>query len=114
MPEAESALSFNAGAGSNNPEQVEAILTAKIRPFLDLLFNRAPVKLPENVPFPAFFRRELEQLDADIARGELGQHFHIDIAGRKITTKTGAAEHFLTFIDTFLEGFNEDGTGCRQ
>ena len=114
----ERAFFLNAGAAGNNREQIEAHLAAKITPFLDLLFNRTPAKLP---PLPAEFRGDLEQLDADIARGELGRHFHIDTARKQITPRTDAANHLLIFADMvkdepaiakYLNG--EGGTGCEQ
>ena len=112
------AFFLNAGAGANNPEQVEAHLAAQLAPFLDLLFNRTPVQMPE---IPQQFRADLEQLDRDIAGGALARHFNIDTARKQITPRTDAANHLFIFanmvkdepaIAKYLNG--EGGTGCEQ
>ncbi len=81
---------------TRNPEQREAQFYANIAPFLDLIFNRTPVKMPE---IPEQFRAGLEELDADLQRGQIEKHFHLDHEARQIRPKTDAANNLVIFVD---------------
>lgn len=81
---------------TRNPEQKEAEFTANITPFIDLIFNRTAVKMPQ-IPEP--FIEGLKELDADIQRGEIEKHFQLDHEKRQIIPKTDAANNLVIFID---------------
>ena len=83
-----------------NPEQREAEFCKRITPFLDLLFNRTHIKIPE---IPGEFRPTLEELAADIRLGQIEKHFHIDHKARQITPKTDAAQMLFVFIEALKE-----------
>lgn len=81
---------------TQNPEQKEAEFSATITPYLDLLFNRTPVKMPQ---IPDKFRLGLEQLDKDIQQGLIEKHYRLDHKARQIVPITDAANHLVIFID---------------